>query len=339
MTTKVVAISDIKKIIQKVGYVKFNHQLIKYMQEDFKNWQTFDKKARIASFKNQGVMELMPVCGDDLFSFKYVNGHPNNPKINKLTVSAIGMLADTKTGEPVLVSEMTLLTAIRTGATTALASKYLANRNAHKIGIIGCGSQSEFQILAHLQLFDLTEVYYHDEDILAMQKFAKNLEKYNLNLIPTESGKEVVINSQILITCTAKPEEQIVIDKNWLQKGTHLNAIGGDSHGKTELNPAVLDEADKVVIEYFEQTAIEGEIQNWFDAKDKVYAELWEIIAGQKTGREFVDEITIFDGVGFALEDYSILRLVNDLSNELEIYQKLDLIPDLVNCKDLYSLL
>ncbi len=338
-TTKVVTISDVKNLLQKIGIGKFLQDYTKYLSEDFANWMLFQKNTRVAFYQNQGVMELMPICGSKMFSYKYVNGHPNNPKKNKLTVTGNGLLADTITGEPIMISEMTLLTALRTGATSNLVSTYLANSNTTEFGIIGCGSQSEFQVLAHLNNFNLKKIYYFDIDNRAMEKFATNLKNLNLQLIACKNQEEVVKNSQIITTCTAFFGRQEVIINDWIQKGQHINAIGGDSVEKTELDVKILEKANKIVVEYYKQTKKEGEIQNLEDSKNKIYGEIWELVTKIKKGRENSQEITIFDSVGFALEDYSMLRYVNDLTEEHQFYQKLDLVPDLSDPKNLFSLL
>ena len=98
---------------------------------------------------SQGVIELMPICDDEYYAFKYVNGHPYNPQSNKLTVVAVGMLSQVKDGYPLMISEMTLLTALRTAGTSALAARYLAKPNSKVMAMIGTGSQSEFQVIAH----------------------------------------------------------------------------------------------------------------------------------------------------------------------------------------------
>ena len=336
--TKIITISDVQKIVHHIGHKKFNIELTKYLEEDFRDWNKFQKNARLAFYKNQGVMELMPICGEKMFSYKYVNGHPSNTKLNKLTVVGSGLLADVDTGEPIMIAEMTLLTALRTGVTSALASKYLAKKDSTNFGIIGCGSQSEFQVLAHHDIFNFKNIYYFDVDSKAMIKFASNLKSYGMNLITCKSAQEVVQKSEVITTCTAYPEKQQIIKHNWLKPGQHINAMGGDSPNKTELDPKVLDHT-KIVVEYFEQTLHEGEIQNILDAKEKVYAELWEIILGNKKGRENETEITLFDSVGFALEDYSILRYINDVSNQIGIFHELDMVPELENCKDLFRML
>jgi ornithine cyclodeaminase len=260
--TKIITLKNVQQIISKIGYQEFNQGLLGYLEEDFKKWNSFEKNARLAFYKNKGVMELMPICGEELFSYKYVNGHPFNTKLNKLTVVGSGLLAEVSTGEPILISEMTLLTALRTGATSSLASKYLARKNSNKIGIIGCGSQSEFQVLAHLNNFDVKKIYYFDTDQKAMQKFKHNLAKFKIQLIACESSQEVAKDSDIVICCTAYPAKQEILKKDYLKPGQHINAIGGDSPHKTELEVSILDFVDKIVVEYFPQTSHEGEIQN-----------------------------------------------------------------------------
>ena len=333
-------ISTVKQLIIKLGIKKFFIRLVDNLQEDFAHWPEFEKSSRHAIYVENGVLELMPVCNKSLYSFKYVNGHPNNVDRKKLTVVALGMLADVTTGYPLLLSEMTLLTAIRTAATAALASRYLAKANSKKLAIIGCGAQSEFQVLAHHALFDLSEVHYFDLDERAMERFAQNLENESFKLIKGKSGRDVIKDADIIITATAAAGKNHVLEYSWLQPGQHICGIGGDSVGKTELDPQILKHS-KIVVEYFPQTVHEGEIQNLGeDAKKYVYAELWQIVTKEKIGRENERELTVFDSVGFALEDFSVLRLVYELAKQYQLGKKVDLIPEsLSDCKNLFGLL
>lgn len=333
-------IPDICNMIEKVGLKEFYLKLCTYLKDDFSQWDTFQKSKRHAVYVPNGVIELMPICNNELYSFKYVNGHPLNPLDNKLNVVAFGMLADVVSGYPLMISCMTLLTAIRTAATAALSSQYLANSNSKRLAIIGCGAQSEFQVLAHHALFDLTEVRYFDIDTHAMKRFSQHLEQESFQLVPMNSVQEAVQDVDIIIMATAAKGRQNVLQYSWLRPGQHICGIGGDSPGKTELEPLILTHC-KVVVEYFEQTVHEGEIQNLdMDAQEHVYAELWEIISGVKPGRSKSDEITVFDSVGFALEDFSILRLSYQLAKDYNLGKEVKLIPNaLANCKNLYGLL
>lgn len=333
-------IATVKQLIIKLGIKKFFIRLCDTLQEDFAHWSEFEKSSRHAIYVENGVLELMPVSSKTLYSFKYVNGHPQNSANNKLTVVALGMLADVATGYPLMLSEMTVLTAIRTAATCALASRYLAKPKSKKLAIIGCGAQSEFQVLAHHALFELDEVHYFDLDSYAMQRFAQNLSHESFTLVAASSGREAIKDADIIVTATAAPGKNHVLEYSWLQPGQHICGIGGDSIGKTELDPEILKHS-KVVVEYFPQTHHEGEIQNLgTEAKKYVYAELWQIVTKEKPGRENDTELTVFDDVGFALEDYSVLRLVYELAKQYQLGKKVDLIPEsLSDCKNLYGLL
>jgi len=335
--TRVITISDVKALIHKIGLESFFLRLIDRLESDYSRWEDFQKWPRHACYYPQGVIELMPVSDEEYYAFKYVNGHPENPKSGKLTVVAMGVFASALNGYPLLISEMTLLTALRTAATSALASKHLARKEGKRFGIIGTGSQSEFQTLAHAFALGCTEIRYFDTDPAAMEKFAHNLRPFHLELIPCESAKKVIKESDIVTTATAAHGHAKIIEGEWVRPGTHINGVGGDSPGKTEMDPEFAKKC-KIVIEHLPQTIEEGEIQQI--GTEFVYAELWELAAKRKKGRESDQEITLFDSVGFALEDYSALRLVRELSETYNLGHKLDMIPEtLANPKNLFSLL
>ncbi len=333
-------IPAICSMIEQIGLKEFYVQLCANLTEDFSNWTQFQKSSRHAVYVPNGVIELMPICNDKLYSFKYVNGHPLNPVDNKLNVVAFGMLSEVATGYPLMISSMTLLTAIRTAATSALASRHLAKKESKRLTMIGCGAQSEFQVLAHHALFDITEVYYFDVDPQAMVRFAHNLRHESFQLIPMSGVQEAIEPADIIVMATAAKGKQKIVMLDWLKPGQHISGIGGDSPGKTELDPEILKHS-KVVVEYFPQTHHEGEIQNLgADAANYVHAELWEVITDQKAGRSNAEEITVFDSVGFALEDFSILRLCYQLALDYHLGKTINLIPNtLDDCKNLYGLL
>ncbi|MGB5792474.1 ornithine cyclodeaminase [Poseidonibacter sp.] len=331
----VLQIDDIKKILEKVGFKAFFLKLIDTIEEDYKNWNEFDKIPRVASHVDGGVIELMPISNKKLYSFKYVNGHPKNPKSNKLTVMATGQLSLVKTGEPLMFSEMTLLTALRTAATSALAAKYLAKKDSKIIAFIGNGAQSEFQYLAFSHVFDIKEIRYYDVDIKAMQKMAKNLKNYDVKLTACIDAKDAVQDADIITTMTADKTNQTILYKDMITKDVFINAIGGDCPGKTELKKDLV-ESSTVVVEFLEQSKIEGEIQQLDD--DYTCAELYEVLRKEIDLNVSKDGTIIFDSVGFALQDYSVLRLIYAYAKELKIGSELNLIPNMKDVKDLYSL-
>lgn len=332
---KVITISDIKKLIHIIGIQNFFLALIPAIEKEYAHWEHFKKSSRHAVHTHDGVFELMPICDDEFYTYKYVNGHPNNPRQHKMTVVAMGALADAKTGYPLMISEMTLLTAFRTAATSALAAKYLARKNSKKIGIIGTGAQSEFQVLAQHALFNVNTVKYFDIDADAMKKFSHHLHDQSFQLIACNNAKDVTENVDIITTATANKSREKILHNAFVHDGLHINGIGGDCPGKTELDADIISRA-KIVVEYLPQSKHEGEIQ---DINCSVYAELWELVSGKKIGRENDSEITLFDSVGFAIEDFAILKLIYHLSLKHNVGSTVDLIPELANPKDLFGVL
>src|SRR3990167_6063906 len=331
---RVITVQDLRKLLKKLTLKTFMLKLIDQLRSDYARWGEFEKSPRHAIYLPDGVIELMPIADKEYYSFKYVNGHPNNPESQKLTVVAIGGLSSTKNGYPLLISEMTILTAIRTAVTSALASQYLAKKGAKKFGIIGTGAQSEFQTLAHFFALGTDEIFYFDIDAHAMEKFEQNLKPYGLQLHRCKDAQEVAKKSDLITTATAKKGHQKILHVDWVHNGCHINGIGGDAPGKTELEEALLKKC-KIVIEQEMKSRVEGEIQQLHG--NRIYAELWELAALKKKGRESDEEITLFDSVGFALEDYSALRLLYNLSIEHGIGEQLEMIPHPTDPKNLYG--
>lgn len=330
--TQFVGVAELGKLVGTMGPRRFLRLLADYLAEDFARWEQFEKVARVASHSPIGVIELMPTSDGGLYSFKYVNGHPGNPKQGKLTVTAFGVLSDVATGYPLLISEMTLLTALRTAATSAYAARLLARPDSRVMALIGAGAQSEFQTLAFQELLNVREIVVYDPDPAAIEKYRRNAHGFGLTLTIAPSAEAAVAAADIVTVCTAVKGRQAIISRDMLKAGAHINAIGGDCPGKTELNRDILERA-QVFVEFTPQTRIEGEIQQM--GPDFPVTELWEVETGTRLGRNNADAITVFDSVGFAVEDFSALRLVHDLMAGRG--QRLDLIPDLADPKDLFG--
>ncbi len=322
------------RLLRRIGVENFLRDLADRIEADFGHWARFDKSARLAAHSQRGVLELMPTSDAEWFSFKLVNGHPGNPAQGLLTVTAVGMLADVGTGYPRLISEMTVLTALRTAATSVVAARHLAVPGARTMALIGTGAQGEFQALAFKACLGIREIRYFDTDQLAMKKFAANLAHSGLKLTACVSVTEAVRGAPIVTTATAVKGLQTVLKDAMIGPGVHINAIGGDCPGKTELDVALLRRG-RIVVEYLPQTRIEGDIQSL--GADATAPELWQIIGGQEVGRSDAAQVTIFDSVGFALEDYSALRYVFDRARELGVGKSTALVPDPVDPKDLFG--
>jgi|SRR6185437_442987 len=337
---KIITVEDLAVLVEKHGFDQFLLDLIDYIKQDFFRWDEFDKSPRHAVHVDGGVIELMPVADKKYYTFKYVNGHPRNPFSGCQTVVATGQLSSVVNGYPLMFSEMTTLTAFRTAAATVVMTDLLARKNSKTLALIGTGAQSEFQVLAHKLVREIQEVRYYDTDPLAMLKFARNMQDKGFKLVACNNAEEAVSTADIIVVCTAcKGHVDVILDK-WIKPGVHINGLGGDCPGKTEFELPILSRG-KIVVEYTPQSAIEGEIQRLSpdEIKKMVYAEYWELVTGKKPGRENSEEVTIYDSVGFALEDYSALRLVYDLANKYNLGQDLGLIPPIKDPKNLYQVL
>lgn len=201
----------------------------------------------------------------------------------------------------------------------------------------------EFQILALQLVRDIKEVRYFDIDPKVMDKFEKNvsnkhikLVRSKLKLVRCKNAQETTVGTDIITVCTACKAHVDVIKNEWVKDGVHINALGGDTVGKTELELSILSRS-RIVVEYFDQCIVEGEIQRLSkkEARKLVYAELHELINGSKKGRENDKEITLFDSVGIALEDYSALRLTFELAEKYNIGEGRNLTPRVKDPKDL----
>ncbi|WP_223422513.1 ornithine cyclodeaminase [Tateyamaria pelophila] len=331
-----VSVDHMMQLIHYIGLSDMLRGLAEYIAEDFKRWESFDKTPRVASHSAEGVIELMPTSDGETYGFKYVNGHPKNMAEGLQTVTAFGLLADVSNGYPVLLTEMTLLTALRTAATSALVAKTLAPKSAATMAMIGNGAQSEFQSLAMQAIAGITHVRLYDIDPAATAKCAKNLAGTSLTVTICHSAEEAIEGAQILTTCTADKAYATILTDNMVGAGVHINAIGGDCPGKTEIAPAILRRGE-IFVEYRPQTRIEGDIQQL--NPDHPVTEIWEVMTGRAKGRTSDKQITIFDSVGFAIEDFSALRFVRDKIKGTEFFHPLDLLADPDDPRDLFGML
>ena len=337
---KLITVPDLAEIVKTHTMEQTLLDLIDYLKHDFGNWDAFDKSPRYAAHVPGGVLELMPTADKELFGYKYVTGHPENPDVGKQTVVATGQLSEIKYGYPLLISEMTVLTALRTAAVSALACSYLARADSTVLALVGTGAQSEFQAVATRLVLPIKTIRYFDTDPEAMNKFERNMAGKGFELIRCQNAKEACEGVDVITVCTACKKHVVVIENEWVKAGMHVNGLGGDCPGKTELDREMLFRG-KVVVEYTEQSMIEGDIQQLTpeEVKQVLHGELWEIILNHKKGRETADEVTIFDSVGFAVEDFSALRLVYELANKYDIGQNIEMIPPIADPKDLISAL
>jgi ornithine cyclodeaminase len=328
------------ELVSRTGTADFIQELAAEIEADYRRWNEFEKSARLASHSSGGVIELMPTSDGNLYSFKYVNGHPKNTAKGLLTVTAFGVLADVATGYPLLLSEMTFVTALRTAAISALVASRMARPASRVMAVIGNGAQSEFQTIAFHRMAGIREVRLYDTDPQATAKLIRNLTRLqipDLTVTRCAGTAEAVRGADIVTTVTADKRNAVILTPGMIEPGMHLNAVGGDCPGKTELHADILRAPDaRIVVEFEPQARIEGEIQQLEGAGQ--VTELADILLAKQPGRSSDREVTIFDSVGFALNDFSALRYLHRLNAEQpEGGQRIDLIPEPEDPKDLFA--
>jgi ornithine cyclodeaminase len=337
-----IGIERVRELVDRLGAARFIEELAAEIETDYLRWREFEKSARHATHSPVGVIELMPASDGQLYAFKYVNGHPKNTSVGLLTVTAFGVLSDVVTGYPLLLSELTLTTALRTAATSALAARRMARPESRVMALIGNGSQSEFQAIAFHHMLGIRELRLYDTDPAATEKLERNLAGLRLTglrVVICASTAAAVEGADIVTTVTADKRNAVILAPQMVAPGMHLNAVGGDCPGKTELHADILRRPDvRVVVEFEPQSRIEGEIQQM--SPDYAVTELTDVIAGRRPGRADDREVTIFDSVGFALEDFSSLRYLRRIHHQLRgSQQQIDLVPELDDPKNLFGLL
>ncbi|WP_420860151.1 ornithine cyclodeaminase [Marivivens marinus] len=330
-----VSVDHMMGLVHHIGIEQMLIDLAAEIEADFKRWELFDKTPRVASHSPVGVIELMPTSDGEMYGFKYVNGHPKNTREGLQTVTAFGLLADVNTGYPKLLTEMTILTALRTAAMSALAAKYLAPKGARTMAMIGNGAQSEFQCLAFKAICGIDTVRLYDVDPKATLKCATNLRGTGLTVVSCDSGESAMEGAEIITTCTADKQYATILTDNMVGSGVHINAIGGDCPGKTELAAPILHRSE-IFVEYPPQTRVEGEIQQ-LDT-DHPVTELWQVMTGAAEGRRDARQITLFDSVGFAIEDFSALRYVHRAIQGTRFFTNLDMLADPDDPRDLFGM-
>ena len=271
-----------------------------------------------------GDLRVMPAYMEsmDISAVKVVNVHPKNRTYNLPSVIAIIILVDPKTGSPQAIMDGTDITAARTGAAAGVATKFLAKEGAIKLGIVGAGVQATMQLSYISQVRELIEVKVFDKNDKTKQKFVQTAqEKYpKIKIISTDSIEEAVQYRDVI--CTVTPSRKPILMNEWIEDGTHINAIGADAQGKQELDPAILKRS-KVFVDDWDQASHSGEINvpisKGLISRDDVYGQLGEVVAGKKKGRTSKREITVFDSTGLAIQDAVVAKLIHKKATDKKI--------------------
>ena len=266
-----------------------------------------------------GDFRAMPAYVEGSAGVKWVNSHPSNPERYGVP-SVLGMyiLSDPATAQPLAVMDATLLTAMRTGAAAAVATKYLARADARTVGFVGCGAQARTLHAALGVVLDEFDVVAADVSAEAAAAFAAEV-----------SGRAGQLQDAAAcdIVCTATPVRDPIIRREWVRAGAHINAMGADAHGKQELDTQVLLDAC-VVLDDWAQASGSGEVNVPLDngalSRDAIHGPLGEIVAGTLSGRESDEQITVFDSTGLAVQDVALARLIYDAARAANMGLKVD---------------
>jgi alanine dehydrogenase len=271
----------------------------------------------------QGDFRAMPAALPGCAGMKWVNVHPRNPSLGLPSIMAILIYNDPETGYPLAIMDATEVTAYRTGAAAAIASKYLARQGSHTIGIIGAGFQAYAQILAHVELFTPVAINAFDISQAAVDKLAHSLPHLSIRSCSIEEA------AASDIVCTLTPSRSPIVKKEWIIPGTHINAVGADAPGKQELDPSILKEAI-VVVDDMKQAISSGEInvpiQKGIYSIGEVYGTLAEVVIGKKKGRTDNKVITVFDSTGIAVEDIAVAKMLFEKAQHSGGYPSIDLV-------------
>lgn len=343
MLSLLVGRDSLRAVLDKVGVDRFMDRTIRELTAALAR---FDPQATVlqprAGFvfesPRPGVFEWMPVMqvGESIL-VKLVSYLPQNPGRHGLpTILATMALFDYRTGQLLAVTDGALPTSVRTGAASAVASRVLADPDSRTLGLVGCGAQAVTQLHALSRVFALERVLAYDTDPAALQSFAGRVSFVSVEVVPA-TLEEVEAGSDIICTATTVvPGAGPVIGSRRLRPSVHINAVGSDLPGKTEL-PLELLKRSLVCCDFVEQALHEGEAQQL--TRGELGPSLPELVKHPEAVRDWRGRPTVFDSTGFALEDYIVTKVLLDYAEELGLGERVQIESHPPDPKDPYSAL
>ncbi|MFP3951855.1 MAG: ornithine cyclodeaminase family protein [Candidatus Bathyarchaeia archaeon] len=267
--------------------------------------------------KHEGSISFMPsyIERSEAEAAKIISIYPKNPERGFPTTMAWIVVNDPKTGELLAFMDATYITAMRTGAITGVAAKYLAPRDSEIAGVYGAGVQGRTQAWAASTVLDLDQIKVYDIDREARQKFASEMtEKLGIEVKSVDNARYASEDADIIMTATTSSKP--VFKRDWLGEKVHVSAIGAFYPDYRELDTATVVES-KLVVDDLEGVIREAgdvliPIKEGAMTEDDIYAELKELVSGTKEGRTEEDGLTVFKSVGIAIQDSSVANLVLD---------------------------
>lgn len=247
------------------------------------------------------------------FAAKTNTNFPGNPERFGLpTIQGVLLLAEAERGTPLALMDSAEITALRTGAATAVAARHLARPEAAVVTVCGCGTQGRVQLRALAAVLRLTRAYAVDRDSARAAVFAKEMSRsLGFEVVAADDLDAAVRASDVCVTCT--PSRKPILRRTSVAPGTFLSAVGADNEHKQELEPALMA-SGAIVVDILEQAAAIGDLHHAIAAgavsAGDVRAELGQVVAGLRPGRRSDDEIVIFDSTGMALQDVAAAAAV-----------------------------
>ncbi|MEW5693700.1 MAG: ornithine cyclodeaminase family protein [Candidatus Hydrogenedentota bacterium] len=327
MKTLILSRKDIEKLISPKEAIKVIEKAFYYYG---KSQAMMPEKIYLNIEEYNGDFRAMPGYIKPLGScgVKWVCSYKKNLNFKLPSVMAVLILNSPKNAYPLSIMDATYLTNLRTGAASAVATKYLARADAEVLAFVGCGVQAEFQFWVFKEVFKrLKLIKIYDINSTAMLSFEKKIKMSKFNVETSKNIEECVKDSNIVITTT--PSRKPIIKFSYLKNGIHINAIGADARGKQELEIKILKNA-KIVVDDYKQAMHSGEINTGVKkgiiTRKDIYASLSEIITGLKKAREKEDEITVFDSTGLAIQDIAVASFVYRKAKKLKVGLQIQLI-------------
>lgn len=322
MKTLILTAADLRQLVHAVGLDDLLDMVTQCLRSGFQaarsgQFQTLPRSGFFDSEPATGLLEWMPGRDSRRTTVKIVGYHPDNPASDKPTILSVAAAFENESGHIAAVADATFLTALRTGAASAIAADVLARADSETVGLIGCGAQAVSQVHALSKIRPLKRVLLYDVDKAIESSFASRIAPLDLGLVVESAPLESLVGScDILVTCTSvAPEAGPVFPSHFSYRpGLHVNAVGSDFPGKTEIPKALLEQAF-ICADYPAQCLEEGECQQLdSSAIDCDLAELW---CRASTFRDQRAALTVFDSTGWALEDHFALAVFVEQATRL----------------------
>lgn len=345
LQTLILSMKDTRKIVEYVGLNALMDEMITRLTQAF---EQFDPVQTVVPIRtgfsyeqpHVGLVEWMPLFEKhQQIMVKAVGYHPQNPSVHNLpTVLSTISAYDPMSGHLSAVVDGTFLTALRTGAASAIASQHLASPDSRSLGLIGAGAQSVTQLHGLSRRFDLKQVLIFDSDPAVSQSFSERIACLELDHLEIHQANisDIVAVADILCTATSVDvDDGPVFPDQRLKPWLHVNAVGSDFPGKFEV-PLSLLERSFICPDFQEQAMREGECQQLKDLK-KIGSELSDVVKSPGQYRHYQQQLTIFDSTGFALEDQVAMNMLLEYATELQVGTLVELESATTQVKNPYS--